>query len=61
MFIINYNPETRKQIQEPLNVENDVETMVDNSVNTTTAAMVEGGSAMDTGDVYADRMKRMMN
>jgi hypothetical protein len=35
--------------------------MVDNSVNTTTAAMVEGGSAMDTGDVYADRMKRMMN
>ena len=36
-------------------------TMVDNSVNTTTAAMVEGGSAMDTGDVYADRMKRMMN
>jgi len=33
MFIINYNPETRKQIQEPLNLENNVETMVDNSVS----------------------------
>lgn len=33
----------------------------DNSVTSNQAALVEGGSAMDTGDVYADRMKRMMN
>ena len=33
----------------------------DNSVHSTTAAMVEGGGAMDTGDVYADKMKRMQN
>lgn len=36
-------------------------TMVDNSVNTSTAAMVEGGNARDVGDVYADRMKYMQN
>ena len=33
----------------------------DNSVTSNQAALIEGGSAMDTGDVYADRMKRMMN
>jgi len=35
--------------------------VIDNSVTSTTAAQFEGGSAMDTGDVYNDRILRMRN
>lgn len=35
--------------------------VIDNSVNSNTTAQFEGGSATDAGDVYSDRMKRMMN
>jgi hypothetical protein len=35
--------------------------VIDNSVRSTTAALVEGGSATDAGDVYSDRILRMKN
>ena len=35
--------------------------VIDNSVTSTTAAQFEGGSAKDAGDVYEDRIRRMMN
>lgn len=50
------------QVRPPTGTSVDASTnVIDNSVTSTTAAQFEGGSAMDTGDVYADRMKRMMN
>lgn len=50
------------QVRPPTGTSVDASTnVIDNSVTSTTAAQFEGGSAMDTGDVYSDRILRMKN